>query len=246
VNSKYLAEFLGTFWLVLGGCGAAVLAAKFPQVGIGFMGVALAFGLTVLTMAYAVGHISGGHFNPAVTTGQLVAGRIDTLDALWYVAAQVLGGIAGAAVLAMIASGAPGFDLVASGFAANGYGAHSPGGYRLGAAFLSEFVMTFFFLIVILGSTSRRAPTGFGPLAIGLALTLIHLISIPVTNTSVNPARSTGPALFVGGWALQQLWLFWVAPLAGAIVAGIVWRLFEGGAAPASGDERQRARLKDT
>lgn len=227
MNSKYLAEFLGTFWLVFGGCGAAVLAAKFPQLGIGFAGVALAFGLTVLTMGYAVGHISGAHFNPAVTAGQLVAGRIDTLDAIWYVVAQVLGGIAAAAVLAVIANGKPGFDLVASGFAANGYGAHSPGGYSLGAAFLAEFVLTFFFLIVILGSTHPRAPAGFAPLAFGLCLTLIHLISIPVTNTSVNPARSTGPALFVGGWALQQLWLFWVAPIAGAVVAGFVWRTLE-------------------
>jgi aquaporin Z len=228
VNSKYLAELLGTFWLVLGGCGAAVLAARFPQVGIGFLGVALAFGLTVLTMCYAVGHISGGHFNPAVTAGQFVAGRIDTLDAIWYVVAQVIGAIVAAAVLAMIANGKPGFDLVASGFAANGYNEHSPGGYRLGAAFLTEFVLTFFFLLIILGSTSRRAPAGFAPLAIGLALTLIHLISIPVTNTSVNPARSTGPALFVGGWAVRQLWLFWIAPIAGAVVAGIAWRLLDG------------------
>lgn len=244
VNSKYLAEFLGTFWLVFGGCGAAVLAAKFPQLGIGFLGVALAFGLTVLTMCYAVGHISGGHFNPAVTAGMLVGGRIDTLDAVWYVVVQVLGAIAAAAVLAVIANGKPGFDLVASGFAANGYGAHSPGGYRLGAAFLAEFVLTFFFLIVILGSTSKRAPAGFAPLAIGLCLTLIHLIGIPVTNTSVNPARSTGPALFVGGWALGQLWLFWVAPIAGAIVAGLVWRTLEGGSSLSFGDA-DRVRLKD-
>ena len=227
--NKYLAEFLGTFWLVLCGCGAAVLAAKFPQVGIGLVGVSLAFGLSVVTMAYAVGHISGGHFNPAVTVGQLVAGRIGAGNAIVYVAAQVLGAIAAAAVLAVIANGKPGFDLVASGFAANGYADHSPGGYGIGAAAAIEFVMTFFFLIVILGSTSRGAPTGFAPLAIGLALTLIHLVTIPVTNTSVNPARSTGPALFVGGWALQQLWFFWLVPLLGAVFAGIVWRLFEGG-----------------
>jgi aquaporin Z len=246
VNNKYLAEFLGTFWLVLGGCGAAVLAAKFPQTGIGFLGVALAFGLTVVTMAYAVGHISGGHFNPAVTVGQLAAGRIDTTDALWYVISQVLGGIAAAAVLAVIASGRSGFDLPASGFAANGYGEHSPGGYGLGACFLSELVMTFFFLLIILGSTSRGAPTGFGPLAIGLALTVIHLVSIPVTNTSVNPARSTGPALFVGGWALQQLWLFWLAPVLGAIAGGVVWRLLEAGSTPSFRDPNgRRVRLKD-
>jgi aquaporin Z len=229
VNNKYLAEFLGTFWLVLCGCGAAVLAAKFPQTGIGFMGVAFAFGLSVLTMAYAVGHISGAHFNPAVTVGQLVAGRIDGGNAVAYVVAQVIGAILAAAVLAYIASGKAGFDLVASGFAANGYAAHSPGGYSLGAAFVTEVVMTFFFLLVILGATSSGAPSGFGALAIGLTLTLIHLVSIPVTNTSVNPARSTGPALFVGGWALSQLWLFWLAPLLGAAAAGLVWRLLEGG-----------------
>ena len=221
---KLAAEFLGTFWLVLGGCGSAVLAATFPHVGIGFLGVALAFGLTVVTMAYAVGHISGGHFNPAVTLGLVAAGRTPAADAPGYVIAQVVGAIAAAAVLASIAAGKPGFDLVASGFAANGYGEHSPGGYALGAALVAEFVMTFFFLLVILGATHRRAPAGFGPLAIGLALTLIHLVSIPVTNTSVNPARSTGPALFVGGWALEQLWLFWVAPVAGAVVAGLVHR----------------------
>ncbi len=221
---KFAAEFLGTFWLVLGGCGSAVIAAAFPHVGIGLLGVALAFGLTVVTMAYAVGHVSGGHFNPAVTLGLVAAGRTPAADAPGYIVAQVVGAIAAAAVLAAIAAGKPGFDLVASGFAANGYGEHSPGGYALGAALLSEFVMTFFFLLVILGATHRRAPAGFGPLAIGLALTLIHLVSIPVTNTSVNPARSTGPALFVGGWALEQLWLFWVAPIAGAVVAGIVHR----------------------
>jgi aquaporin Z len=221
---KLSAEFLGTFWLVLGGCGSAVLAAAFPHVGIGLLGVALAFGLTVVTMAYAVGHISGAHFNPAVTLGLVAAGRTPPGEAVGYVIVQVAGAIAAAAVLAAIATGKPGFDLVASGFAANGYGEHSPGGYALGAALLSEFVMTFFFLLVILGATGRRAPAGFAPLAIGLALTLIHLVSIPVTNTSVNPARSTGPALFVGGWALSQLWLFWVAPIAGAVVAGLAHR----------------------
>ena len=224
LRRRLFAEGLGTFWLVLGGCGSAVLAATFPHVGIGFLGVALAFGLTVVTMAYAVGHISGGHFNPAVTLGLVAAGRTPTADAPDYVIAKVVGAIAAAAVLASIAAGKPGFDLVASGFAANGYGEHSPGGYALGAALVAEFVMTFFFLLVILGATHRRAPAGFGPLAIGLALTLIHLVSIPVTNTSVNPARSTGPALFVGGWALEQLWLFWVAPVAGAVVAGLVHR----------------------
>jgi aquaporin Z len=220
--NKLAAEFLGTFWLVLGGCGSAVLAAAFPGVGIGLLGVALAFGLTVLTMAYAVGHISGGHFNPAVTLGLVSAGRFKAGDAIGYVVVQVLGAVAAAAVLAYIASGKPGFDVVASGLASNGYGAHSPGGYSLGASLVTEFVMTFFFLIVILGSTGKRAPAGFAPIAIGLALTLIHLVSIPVTNTSVNPARSTGPAIFVGGWALAQLWLFWVAPIAGAMVAGVV------------------------
>jgi aquaporin Z len=226
--NKLAAEFLGTFWLVLGGCGSAVFAAAFPHVGIGLLGVSLAFGLTVVTMAYAVGHVSGAHFNPAVTLGLVAAGRTRIGDAVGYIIVQVLGAIAAAAVLAYVASGKPGFDLVASGFAANGYGEHSPGGYALGAALLSEFVMTFFFLLVILGATSQRAPAGFAPLAIGLALTLIHLVSIPVTNTSVNPARSTGPALFVGGWALAQLWLFWVAPIAGAVVAGLVHRmLFE-------------------
>ena len=222
---QYGAEFLGTFWLVLGGCGSAVLAAAFPGVGIGLLGVALAFGLSVLTMAYAVGHVSGGHFNPAVTVGLVAAGRFKASEAIGYVIVQVVGAIAAALVLRYIAEGKAGFDVVASGFASNGYGAHSPGGYALGAALASEFVMTFFFLFVILGATGRRAPAGFAPIAIGLALTLIHLVSIPVTNTSVNPARSTGPALMVGGWALEQLWLFWVAPLAGAIVAGIVHRI---------------------
>jgi aquaporin Z len=214
------AEFLGTAWLVFGGCGSAVLAAAFPELGIGFVGVALAFGLTVLTMAYAVGHISGGHFNPAVTVGLWAGGRFPAREILPYGAAQVLGGVAGAFVLSLIANGKAGFDLVQSGFAANGYAEHSPGGYSLGAGFVAELVLTFFFLLVILGATDRRAPAGFAPLAIGLALTLIHLVGIPVTNTSVNPARSTAPALFVGGWALAQLWLFWVAPILGAAVAG--------------------------
>jgi aquaporin Z len=224
LGRKLGAEVLGTFWLVLGGCGSAVLAAAFPHVGIGLLGVSLAFGLTVVTMAYAVGHISGGHFNPAVTLGLVAAGRVKPVDAAGYVIVQVLGAIAAAGVLALIASGKAGFDVAASGFAANGYGEHSPGGYTLASALVSEFVMTFFFLIVILGATGRRAPAGFAPLAVGLALTLIHLVSIPVTNTSVNPARSTGPAIFVGGWALAQLWLFWVAPIAGALVAGVVHR----------------------
>ena len=224
LGKKLGAEFLGTFWLVLGGCGSAVLAAAFPNVGIGLLGVALAFGLTVVTMAYAVGHISGGHFNPAVTLGLVTAGRVKPADAAGYIVVQVLGAIAATGVLAFIASGKAGFDVASSGLAANGYGAHSPGGYSLAASLVTEFVMTFFFLIVILGAASRRAPAGFAPLAVGLALTLIHLVSIPVTNTSVNPARSTGPAIFVGGWALAQLWLFWVAPVTGAMVAGVVHR----------------------
>ena len=216
-------EFLGTFWLVLGGCGAAVLAAGFPGLGIGFTGVALAFGLTVLTGAYAFGPISGGHFNPAVTIGVWAGGRFPSQRVLPYVAAQVVGAIVASGVLYLIANGKPGFDL-AAGFAANGYGAHSPGGYSLGAALITEAVMTFMFLIVILGSTHRRAPTGFAGIAIGLALTLIHLISIPVTNTSVNPARSTGPALFVGGWALSQLWVFWIMPIVGGLAAGALYK----------------------
>jgi len=224
MGPKVAAEFIGTFWLVLGGCGSAVLAAAFPGLGIGFMGVALAFGLTVLTGAYALGPVSGGHFNPAVSVGLWAGGRFSGGELLPYIVAQVLGAIAGAAVLAIIATGKPGFELVASGFAANGYGEHSPGKYSLAAGLVTEVVMTFMFLLVILGATHRRAPTGFAGLAIGLALTLIHLISIPVTNTSVNPARSTGPALFVGGWALQQLWLFWFAPIIGALVAGFVHR----------------------
>ncbi len=224
MSRKLTAEFLGTLWLVLGGCGSAVLAAAFPEVGIGLLGVALAFGLTVLTMVYAVGPISGGHFNPAVTLGLVAGGRFPGGQAIGYIIAQVAGAIVAAAILAAIATGKPGFDLVASGFAANGYGEHSPGKYGFSAALISEVVMTFFFLVVILGATSKAAAPGFAGIAIGLALTLIHLISIPVTNTSVNPARSTGQALFVGGWALQQLWLFWVAPIAGAVLAGLVSR----------------------
>ncbi len=217
------AEAIGTFWLVLGGCGSAVLSATFPATGIGFLGVALAFGLTVLTMVYAIGHISGAHLNPAVSIGLWAGGRFPAADVFPYLAAQVGGAIAAAAVLYLIASGKPGFTLT-DGFAANGYGAHSPGGYALGACLVAEVVLTAMFLIVILGATDRRAPQGFAGVAIGLALTLIHLISIPVTNTSVNPARSTGPALFVGGWALEQLWLFWIAPIVGALVAGVGYR----------------------
>jgi aquaporin Z len=223
LGNRLLAEFVGTFWLVLGGCGSAVLSAAFPEVGIGLLGVSLAFGLTVLTMAYAIGHVSGCHLNPAVTLGLVVSGRHSASDLGPYVAAQVLGAIAGATVLYLIASGKVGFD-VGAGFAANGYGEHSPGGFSLAAGFVAEAVLTFMFLFVILGATDARAPSGFAGIAIGLALTLIHLISIPVTNTSVNPARSTGPALFVGGWALAQLWLFWVAPLAGAAAGGLAYR----------------------
>jgi len=218
------AEFFGTFWLVLGGCGSAVIAAAFPDLGIGLLGVALAFGLTVLTMAFAVGHISGCHLNPAVTFGLVAGGRFPGKDLVPYVLAQVLGGIAGACVLYAIASGAAGFD-VAAGFASNGYGEHSPGGYSFASALVCEVVMTFMFLMVIMGSTDERAPKGFAPIAIGLCLTLIHLISIPVTNTSVNPARSTGVALFAGGWAIQQLWLFWFAPVVGGILGGLAYRL---------------------
>ena len=224
MTKKLGAEFLGTAWLVFGGCGSAVLAAAFPALGIGFVGVALAFGLSVLTMAYAVGHISGGHFNPAVTVGLWAGGRFKAGEILPYWIAQVLGAVAGAFVLSLIATGKAGFDLAASGFAANGYAEHSPGGYSLVAGFVAEVALTFFFLLVILGSTDRRAPAGFAPIAIGLALTLIHLVGIPVTNTSVNPARSTAPALFVGGWALAQLWLFWVAPIVGAAAAGAIGR----------------------
>ena len=227
MTKKLAAEFIGTFWLVLGGCGSAVLAAAFPNVGIGLLGVAFAFGLTVLTMAYAVGHVSGCHLNPAVSVGLWAGGRFPASDLVPYVVSQVAGAVAGAGTLYVIASGKSGFD-VAGGFASNGYGAHSPGQYGLVAALVCEAVMTFMFLVIILGATDRRAPAGFAPIAIGLGLTLIHLISIPVTNTSVNPARSTGPALFVGGWAIEQLWLFWVAPIVGAALAGFCYRsLFE-------------------
>jgi len=223
MSKRLAAEFIGTGWLVLGGCGSAVLAAAYPALGIGFVGVALAFGLTVLTMAYAIGHVSGCHLNPAVSVGLWAGGRFPAKDLAPYIIAQVLGAVAGAGVLYVIASGHAGFDVTA-GFASNGYGEHSPGGYSLTACLLCEVVLTFAFLFVILGSTHGSAPKGFAPIAIGLCLTLIHLISIPVTNTSVNPARSLGPALFAGGWALQQLWLFWVAPLAGALIAGFVYR----------------------
>ncbi|HMK68679.1 MAG TPA: aquaporin Z [Stellaceae bacterium] len=226
MSKKLVAEFLGTFWLVFGGCGSAVLAAAFPTLGIGFVGVALAFGLTVVTMAYAVGHISGGHFNPAVTVGLFAGGRVPASSVIPYIVAQVIGGIVASTVLYLIASGKAGFTLTA-GFAANGYGDHSPGGYPLLSALISEVVLTFMFIFVIMGTTSPKAPPGFAPLAIGLTLTLIHLISIPVTNTSVNPARSTGPALYVGGWALQQLWLFWVAPLVGGALGGWAYRATE-------------------
>ena len=236
LSNRLAAEFLGTFWLVLGGCGSAVLAAAFPQLGIGFVGVALAFGLTVLTMAYAIGHVSGCHLNPAVSLGLVVGGRFQTADLIPYVVAQVAGAIVAAGVLYLIASGKSGFSL-SGGFASNGYGEHSPGGYSLTAALVCEFVMTFIFLVVILGATDQRAPSGFAPIAIGLCLTLIHLISIPVTNTSVNPARSTGPAIFVGGWALAQLWLFWIAPLAGAACAGLAYRAISGERSLATGME---------
>ena len=222
-SQKLIAEAIGTFWLTLAGCGSAVIASGFPQVGIGLLGVSLAFGLSVVTMAYAIGHISGCHLNPAVTVGLAAGGRFPAGDVLPYVAAQVAGAIAGAAVLYVIASGASDFSL-AKGFAANGYGDHSPGKYGLGAALTAEVVLTMMFLFVIMGATHGKAPAGFAPLAIGLMLTLIHLISIPVTNTSVNPARSTGPALFVGGWALAQLWLFWVAPLVGGAIGGVLYR----------------------
>ena len=224
MGKRLTAEFFGTFWLVFGGCGSAVLAAAFPELGIGFAGVALAFGLTVVTMAYAVGHISGAHFNPAVTVGLWTGSRFPAKDVVPYIIAQVIGGIAAGAVLYLIASGKPGFDAAASGFASNGYGEHSPGGFSMQSAIVAEFVLTAFFLIVINGTTHKLAPTGFAPLAIGLTLTLIHLISIPVTNTSVNPARSTGVAIFQGGWALGQLWLFWVVPLIGGAVGGLIYR----------------------
>ena len=227
LTNKVLAEFFGTFWLVLGGCGSAVIAAAYPELGIGFVGVALAFGLTVLTMVYALGHVSGGHLNPAVTLGLWAGGRFKASEIIPYIVSQVLGAVAGAGVLYLIASGQPSFDL-SGGFAANGYGEHSPGMYSLWSGFVTELVMTFMFLLIILGSTDSRAPKGFAGIAIGFGLTLIHLISIPVTNTSVNPARSTGPAIFVGGWALGQLWLFWIAPIIGALLAGFVYNLIAG------------------
>jgi aquaporin Z len=232
MSKRVMAEFLGTFWLVFGGCGSAVLAAAFPNVGIGLLGVSFAFGLTVLTMAYAIGHISGCHLNPAVSVGLVTAKRFPASDLLGYVLAQVAGGISAAAVLFVIASGKAGFDL-AGGFASNGYGANSPGGYTMVACLVAEVVLTFMFLMIILGATDRRAPQGFAPIAIGLGLTLIHLIGIPVTNLSVNPARSTGPAVFVGGWAIEQLWLFWVAPIVGAVIAGLAYPAIAGEAEPA-------------
>ncbi|EKO3438430.1 aquaporin Z [Vibrio fluvialis] len=222
--NKYIAEMFGTFWLVLGGCGSAVLAAGFPDVGIGLLGVALAFGLTVLTMAFAIGHISGCHLNPAVTVGLWVGGRFSAKDVIPYIVFQVIGGVIAAAILYVIASGQASFDVAASGFAANGFGDHSPGGYSLTAALVSEVVMTTMFLLVIMGATDNRAPQGFAPIAIGLCLTLIHLISIPVTNTSVNPARSTAVALFVGDWAISQLWLFWLAPIVGGALGALIYR----------------------
>lgn len=223
LSKRCFAEFIGTFWLVFGGCGSAVLAAAFPDVGIGLLGVSFAFGLTVLTMAYAIGHVSGCHLNPAVSVGLLMGGRFKAAELVPYVISQVLGGIAGAGVLYLIASGKEGFSL-GDGFASNGYGEHSPGGYTMMSALIAELVLTFMFLIIILGATDRKAPAGFAPIAIGLGLTLIHLIGIPVTNLSVNPARSTGPAVFVGGWAVAQLWLFWVAPILGAAIAGEVYK----------------------
>jgi aquaporin Z len=226
LSKRATAEMLGTFWLVFGGCGSAVLAAAFPGLGIGLLGVSLAFGLTVLTMAYAIGHISGCHLNPAVSVGLAVGKRFPASELPAYIAAQVAGAIAGGGVLYLIASGKPGFQL--GGFAANGYGANSPGGYSLASCVTAEVVLTFMFLMIILGSTDRRAPSGFAPIAIGLGLTLIHLIGVPVTNLSVNPARSTGPAVFVGGWAIQQLWMFWVAPIAGAVIAGVAYPVLSG------------------
>jgi aquaporin Z len=224
LSKRAAAELIGTFWLVFGGCGTAVISAHFPEVGVGLLGVALAFGLTLLTMAFAIGNISGCHINPAVTVGLWAGKRFPAAEVIPYIVAQVIGGIIAAAVLYVIASGKAGFDL-SGGFAANGYGAHSPGGYALSSAFIAETVLTFMFLLVILGSTDKRVAIGFAPIPIGLVLTLIHLISIPITNTSVNPARSTGPALFVGGWALGQLWLFWVAPILGAAIGGFVYNL---------------------
>ncbi|MGZ3452989.1 MAG: aquaporin Z [Polyangiales bacterium] len=245
IGKRAFAEFLGTFWLVFGGCGSAVLSAAFPQVGIGLLGVSFAFGLTVLTMAYAIGHVSGCHLNPAVTIGLVVGKRFPAKEIAPYVIAQVIGAIAGAGVLFVIASGKPGFQL--GGFASNGFGEHSPGGYSMVAALTAEVVLTFVFLMVILGSTDKRAPAGFAPIPIGLCLTLIHRIGIPVTNLSVNPARSTGPAVFVGGWALSQLWLFWIAPIVGAAIAGVAYPLMAGEAkesedsAPRASGERSKA-----
>ena len=236
LSKRAAAEFFGTFWLVFGGCGSAVLAAAFPNLGIGFVGVALAFGLTVLTMAFAIGHISGCHLNPAISIGLVTARRFPASELPAYIVAQVLGAIAGSGVLYLIASGKPGFSLT-GGFASNGYADHSPGGYSLLACFVAEALLTAFFLLVILGATDERAPKGFAPIAIGLGLTLIHLIGIPVTNLSVNPARSTGPAVFVGGWALQQLWLFWVAPIVGAAIAGVVYSVFATEPEPAIRDK---------
>ena len=233
IGNRAAAEFFGTFWLVFGGCGAAVLSAAFPGLGIGFVGVALAFGLTVLTMAFAIGHISGCHLNPAISVGLLVGKRFPATDLVPYIIAQVAGGICGAGVLYVIASGKDGFS-VSGGFASNGYGTHSPGGYSLAACFVAEVVLTLFFLFVIMGSTDKRAPQGFAPIAIGLCLTLIHLIGIPVTNLSVNPARSTGPAIFVGGWALAQLWLFWVAPILGGAIGGGIYNMLFGESSTAS------------
>ena len=226
--NRYIAEMFGTFWLVLGGCGSAVLAAAFPDVGIGLLGVSLAFGLTVLTMAFAIGHISGCHLNPAVTIGLWSGGRFDGKDVAPYIIAQVIGGIIAGGVLFVIASGQAGFDVVSSGFASNGYGEHSPGGYSLTAALVCEVIMTMVFLFVIMGATDSKAPAGFAPIAIGLCLTLIHLISIPVTNTSVNPARSTGVAVFVGDWAVSQLWLFWIAPIIGAVIGAAIYKAVRG------------------
>jgi aquaporin Z len=246
LSKRAAAEFFGTFWLVLGGCGAAVLSAAFPGLGIGFAGVALAFGLTVLTMVYAVGHISGGHLNPAISVGLVAGKRFPAKDLPAYIVAQVLGAIAAAGVLYVIASGAANFDVHA-GFASNGYGAHSPGGYSLLAGFVAEVVLTAFFLIVVMGATDERAPKGFAGLAIGLCLTLIHLVSIPITNTSVNPARSTGPALFAGGWAIEQLWLFWVAPLLGGLIGGRLYNaLFGTPAKTIEALEEARVRQKAT
>lgn len=236
IVQKILAEFIGTFWLVFGGCGSAVIAAAFPDVGIGLLGVSLAFGLTVLTMAYAIGHISGCHLNPAVTIGLWAGGRISASDIVPYIAAQVLGAIAAAATLYVIVSGNAGYDIAVNGLAANGVGAKSPGGYTMMAGIAIEVLLTFFFLFVILGATDGRAPAGFAPIAIGLCLTLIHLISIPVTNTSVNPARSTGPALIEGGVALSQLWIFWIAPIVGAAIAGVVYRFVSGGESSGNSD----------